>query len=496
MSRVFAYNPGSQAPTGCTQLGDIAIGVDNFDYNSPNRPGGLQWWAGPDESLGYVIAEPVPNMSQPNPLGLSAGVGFWRSDTVTDASFIKISSWLAKQNFGSGTASKSWLNSNGYWTSWTEAAESIPSDFLILTQVYGSSLTYNTYGDYLTLDLKEFLDPSIVLQNTNEIVRNGNDLFITTNFGASYSGLIKLTNCGLRDGKYLKFDQINHIGLTSSISHIHGMSFYKNNLYLSNRLSTVVPKVVKVDASTLMVSASMSLPSTFLGFTTNEIISYKDSVYILPSLASNSGRLVKFDLNLSTYSVIVTTGTSSSPSRRVRSGSAFLIYNDEVYIPIFNNTTAGNSEIGMEVWSLNGVLQRSTYNQVINAGTPTTRPLPHWMGIFNDKLIISNAIMAGASIHRSLVRMNITTLAIEESIPIETLVTDDNTIFSDGYIYLNGEAPPSAYFAGTVDINPGATFSPTASLIKIKYNDFTDIQYLTNLGFGSYGSLDTRPYLV
>ena len=31
-ARPFAYNPGSLIP-GTTQVGDIAVGVDNLDYN-------------------------------------------------------------------------------------------------------------------------------------------------------------------------------------------------------------------------------------------------------------------------------------------------------------------------------------------------------------------------------------------------------------------------------------------------------------------------------
>lgn len=123
MSRPFAYNPGSPAPQGCTQIGDIAIGIDAYDYNSPNRPGGLQWWAGPDETIGYVIAIPVPSIDQPNPLGIPAGVGFWRSEQKTDQSFIELISKVYNQNFNTGLEAKNWLNSNGLWTSYLDPAE-------------------------------------------------------------------------------------------------------------------------------------------------------------------------------------------------------------------------------------------------------------------------------------------------------------------------------------------------------------------------------------
>jgi hypothetical protein len=210
--------------------------------------------------------------------------------------------------------------------------------------------------------------------------------------------------------------------------------------------------------------------------------------------------LVKIDLNLATYSALITTGTSSSPSRRVKTQSTFLIYNDEIFIPIVNNTTAGINQIGMQVWDLNGSIKRQIYNQVVNVeGTLATGlivPLPHWMGVYDNKLIISNAIMGTTTSHRGLVRMNIGTLAVEESIAIDTLVTDDNTIFSDGYIYLNGEAPGYVY-TNSYDIIPGATFSPKTKLVKVKYNNFTDkTDLISDIGYGSYGSLNPTSYII
>lgn len=151
----------------------------------------------------------------------------------------------------------------------------------------------------------------------------------------------------------------------------------------------------------------------------------------------------------------------------------------------------------MEVWGLDGIKKRQIYNQPINAGTPSLTPLAHWMGVYNDKLIISNAVMGTTTSHRSLVRMNINTLAIEESIPMDTLITDDNSIFSDGYIYLNGEAPGNVYIPGTWDIDTSKTPNPTAKLIKIKYNDFTDrVDLISDLGYGSYGSLNPTSYII
>jgi hypothetical protein len=60
-SRTFAFNPGTAIP-GTTQIGNLAIGTPTNGFGST----GLQWWNGPDEELGYIIARVTDN--QPTPL--------------------------------------------------------------------------------------------------------------------------------------------------------------------------------------------------------------------------------------------------------------------------------------------------------------------------------------------------------------------------------------------------------------------------------------------
>jgi hypothetical protein len=64
-SRSFAYNTGSPI-SGTEQVGNLAVSVDLLDYTI--SPGGVQWWQGPDQDLGYVIAHTVPNDTQPTPV--------------------------------------------------------------------------------------------------------------------------------------------------------------------------------------------------------------------------------------------------------------------------------------------------------------------------------------------------------------------------------------------------------------------------------------------
>jgi hypothetical protein len=117
-ARPFAYNTGS-AIAGTEQVGSIAIGTPTSGFEST----GLQWWNGPDEDLGYVIAHTVPSGTQPNPLGVPAYIGFWRTPSKTDNNFISLSQYVSSfagtpQTFANASVAKTWLNSAGYWTSW------------------------------------------------------------------------------------------------------------------------------------------------------------------------------------------------------------------------------------------------------------------------------------------------------------------------------------------------------------------------------------------
>lgn len=62
-SRPFAYNTGGFI-SGTTQVGSIAIGTPTIGFEST----GLEWWNGPDEDLGYVIALPAPLDNQDTPV--------------------------------------------------------------------------------------------------------------------------------------------------------------------------------------------------------------------------------------------------------------------------------------------------------------------------------------------------------------------------------------------------------------------------------------------
>jgi hypothetical protein len=139
-ARPFAYNPGATGPIpGTEQLGNLSIGTPSVGFVST----GLEWWNGPDEELGYVIACEVPSDTQPTPVpGITgASVGFFRSDDLTEGSFVDLTNSIFNQIFLTGDQCKTYLNNNGYWTSWG----AIPSGMVLYLDT-GVSASYPGSG--------------------------------------------------------------------------------------------------------------------------------------------------------------------------------------------------------------------------------------------------------------------------------------------------------------------------------------------------------------
>ena len=122
--RPFRYNLHTNPViTDTEQVGDIAAGI-----NKPVIDAVGEWWNGPDEEVGYVIAYLDPSGDHPNgPEDLLltnyvCHIGFHRTGTKSDLEFVKLVRKIANNNtFVTGVQAKQWLNSNGYWTSWPGA---------------------------------------------------------------------------------------------------------------------------------------------------------------------------------------------------------------------------------------------------------------------------------------------------------------------------------------------------------------------------------------
>ena len=131
-TRPFAYNPSLTPIGGTTQVGTLAIGYGPLDYST--MPGGVEWWNGPDEDLGYVVASPVPSDGQDTPIpGNKASVGFDRTNTFDAEEFIRLANKILNSNYTTAIDASTGLTYNGYWNN--------------LFIVFGNGLTPETAGD-------------------------------------------------------------------------------------------------------------------------------------------------------------------------------------------------------------------------------------------------------------------------------------------------------------------------------------------------------------
>ena len=204
-TRPFAYNIGSPI-AGTEQIGQLAIGTPSIGFIGT----GLDWWDGPDEELGYVIAHTTPSGNQPNPVFKPAYVGFWRSEFLTEPSFISLAEVISRtvgpqQVFTGGTEATTWLNANGFWTSYGQGGVTTGNYFFLaqytdagshgnLTLPNHNAGTYYTNPNLLgqhgyTIYINKFdssnTDQSAVLNNL--IGRSGNMTLTQGSNFASYS---------------------------------------------------------------------------------------------------------------------------------------------------------------------------------------------------------------------------------------------------------------------------------------------------------------------
>lgn len=119
-STPFAYNTGSSIP-GTDKIGNLSLNTPTDGFGAT----GLKWWNGPDEDLGYVVALPDPEGNSTGADSERAYLNFIRSSAKTEAAFIEMVNAKFNQAFTTGNAAKTWLNTNGYWTSWINSGPTL-----------------------------------------------------------------------------------------------------------------------------------------------------------------------------------------------------------------------------------------------------------------------------------------------------------------------------------------------------------------------------------
>jgi hypothetical protein len=188
-ARPYAYNPGAPI-SGTQQVGDLAIGTP--DYGFTNNP---QFWNGPDEELGYVIALPVPDNSQPTPIsGVTASVRFLRSGALTEESFVNLVNTQFNQNHTSGFDANTWLNGQGYFSTFSNFGSS-GFQWMTMTEINESD-AHGTGQNNITINIAQsgggmatevgmysantFPEEYGVPFNGNQIQNNQNGVFTAT----------------------------------------------------------------------------------------------------------------------------------------------------------------------------------------------------------------------------------------------------------------------------------------------------------------------------
>ena len=148
-SRPFAYNTGS-AIAGAMQTGSLAIGTASIAWQDL-QPGGVQWWMGPNEDSGYVIAFPVSGGGVSVPAGVtptSAFIRFKRSTSKTDNSFIDLVNTQYNQTFTTTTQCYNYITASQFWTSYI--LSSFTTGGLILNWNIQDASSYGGTGTTIT----------------------------------------------------------------------------------------------------------------------------------------------------------------------------------------------------------------------------------------------------------------------------------------------------------------------------------------------------------
>ncbi len=150
-SRAFAYNPFETIPPGCTQYGNLAI----QDTGWIQGAGGLHWYNGPDEDPGYVIAYPsLPPRTAASQSETTVGnsIGFRRTEVKTSLEFWNLAEKVTSQVFSGAQNARTYLLTNGYWTSYSggppdPGGDGIVLDGLTLRLDASNSNSYNGSGN-------------------------------------------------------------------------------------------------------------------------------------------------------------------------------------------------------------------------------------------------------------------------------------------------------------------------------------------------------------
>jgi hypothetical protein len=234
-TRPFAYNLGPTI-SGTEQIGSLSIGAPTSGFT--NNP---QYWNGPDEDLGYVIAQSVSGDTQPTPLsGVTASVGFFRSADLTESSFIELSETISGQQFDNGNQSATWLNSNGYWTSYVPVPDVTGGTGTLIS--YTTGTFFNAFTSQSGVTTTDAFNSNngcwqLYYSHTEVTINQGNNgigLNSYTNGSNSWTWYVAISNSNSTIGDW---------GSVSALTSIQGFSYTSGGFNTSNlnQITVTIP---------------------------------------------------------------------------------------------------------------------------------------------------------------------------------------------------------------------------------------------------------------
>lgn len=256
---------------------------------------------------------------------------------------------------------------------------------------------------------------------------------------------------------------------------LHAEGYSDGYLYDVTRVQTGATYILKTNASNLN---DYKVTTPFNGGYIHNIEIYEDYIYFMYVDFSNTsiahiGR-IRTDFS-EPYEQVFT--INADPTRTAYAGFPFTIYRDKIYIPTVNlsDLTSLRNNIRIMVYDMNGKLLEESAELVLgNTGT-SLRVFPHWMTIFNDKIFLHTAVSTSSV--KKLIRIDLNTLTLDGANSVVdtacTAITDDNTITSDGRIYLNSES---------------STSSMQYLYLVPDYRDFSNIVTASDIGYRSTGT--------
>lgn len=357
----------------------------------------------------------------------------------------------------------------------------LPKNFFFAGSANTTSSSTRAQLNYITdelrsIDMRNFLADAnkgdgvlddgfyVHINDVNEVLRDGNNIYAIGRIVAGYTvnpNFILRMECRIIDNILVVINSDYNIldsGLSTptSVVKFHGSYLSDGWIYLSTRPTNTTgdkARILKINSLNLSDIKTFIIPISESIGSINEIKLYKDKIYFLcDSTTPQSTKLFSLDKNLNVFTLIA---TYNNILKTITTSPSFAIYDDKIYTSYFDNTSSStrNRYIGILEISLTGVILRSS--ELYDLGINTSQAVAHWSSIFNGKLIINASL--NTPTNKKLLRWDIYTLQMEEVISPNEGITDDNTLMSDGTIYLSSEG------------------NNNGSLFKMNYKDFTTL---------------------